>query len=71
MTLSNATFTDATLLTANFILNNAPAGSVASVSYVNASTARITLGFNGMDFDQNYPNFSVTVNSAELSVPIT
>lgn len=70
LTLSNATFTDATLLAANFTLNNAPAGlSVASVSYVNASTARITLGFNGMDFDQNYPNFSVTVNSAELSVP--
>lgn len=66
-TLSNATFTDGSLLASNFILNNAPAGlSIQSVIYVNSTTASIILAFNGSDFDTNYP-LSVTVLAAEVS----
>lgn len=66
--VQNTTFTDGTLLTSNFILNNAPAGlSIQSVSYVNSTTATIILAFNGTDFDVNYSSFTVTVAAAEIS----
>ncbi len=67
--LADATFTDDVLMTANFTLNNAPAGlSVQSVSYVNSTTALITLAFTGVDFDANFAGFSVAVAAAEVSV---
>ena len=57
-----------------FTLNNAPMGlSVQSVSYVNSTTATITLAYTGADFDVNYPAFSVTIAASEISVdyPVT
>ncbi len=69
LTLSNANFSDASLLSSNFSLNNAPLGIyIQSVSYVNSVTATILLGFNGTDFDANFTAFSVTVAGSELSV---
>ena len=73
-TLSDASFSDSSLLASNFTLNNAPAGlSIQSASHVNPTTALITLAFTGTDFDSNYVDFSITVATAELSVdyPVT
>ena len=67
--LQNTTFTDAGLSLGNFSLNNAPAGlSISNVSYVNSTTAILTLAFTGADFDNNVTGFSVTVADAEIAV---
>ena len=74
LTLSDSTFHDNVLIAANFTLNNAPMGlSVQSVSYVNSTTATITLAYTGADFDVNYSAFSVTIAASEISVdyPVT
>lgn len=68
LTLLNTTFTDTSLLAANFTLNGAPAGlSVQNVIYVDSATALVILAFTGEDFDVNYNSFSVTVADAEIA----
>ena len=73
-TLSDASFSDSSLLASNFTLNTAPAGlSIQSVSHVNPTAALITLAFTGTDFNSNHADFSITAAAAELSVdyPVT
>jgi len=66
--LSNATFSDATLLASNFTLNNAPSGtSVSGVTYNSTTSAALTLTFNGTDFDSNVSNLTVSIAASELS----
>ena len=68
LALSNTAFTDGTLSSANFTLNNAPTGtSVNSVTYNTSTSATITLTFNGTDFDANVSTFSITVAGSELT----
>lgn len=72
--LTDATFADGVLLISNFTLNSAPAGlGIQNISYVNTTTAIITLAFTGEDFDANYGSYSLTVAAAEISVdyPVT
>jgi len=66
LVLTGTTFTDNNLLISNFTLNNAPAGlSIQSVNYINPTTAIVTLNFNGLDFDINYYNVSITIAAEE------
>ncbi len=66
--LVNETFTDNTLSSANFVLNNAPNGTtVANVEYSSANKANVTLTFDQTDFDQSINNFSLTIKGVELS----
>jgi len=68
LTLDQVEFEDGTILPANVVLNNAPAGvTVASVSHTSSTTATITLDYDGTDFDDDVLDFSVTVLAAELS----
>jgi len=68
LALTEVTFVDATLNPANFTLNNAPSGtSVSSVTYTGSAAATVTLAYDGSDFDIDVTNFSITINSAELS----
>jgi len=66
--LSNDTFVDETLSSSNFTLNNAPTGvTIKSIVYVSATTATVTLAFNGTDFDADVSNFNITIATAELT----
>jgi len=68
LVLTEVTFVDATLNPANFTLNNAPSGtSVSSVTYTGSAAATVTLAYDGSDFDTDVFDFSITINSAELS----
>jgi len=68
LVLSNITFIDGTLSPPNFLLNNAPSGTlVSSVSYTGSAAATVTLAYDGSDFDTDVTNFSITISSAELS----
>ncbi len=69
MTLSQEYFATANLNTANYILNNAPAGlTVASVNYVDSTHATLVLAYDSVnfDFDTDIPNFSLRINAPEL-----
>jgi hypothetical protein len=58
----------------DFTLNNAPAGtSISSVRKHNDTEVTLTLQHDGTDFDSTYPNFSVTVSAAAVSIdsPVT
>lgn len=66
--LANKTFTDATLVLANFTINNVPLGTTKNIiSYEGADTATITLAFDGTDFDTDITNFSITIDASELA----
>ncbi|MEN8122421.1 MAG: T9SS type A sorting domain-containing protein [Bacteroidota bacterium] len=68
LTLTNTNFLDNQLNAANFQLNNAPSGtSIVSILYIDENSAEINLAFNGTDFEIDYPNFSTTVMSNEIS----
>ncbi|HAZ03973.1 MAG TPA: hypothetical protein DCY97_17645 [Marinilabiliales bacterium] len=68
LTVLNETFADATLDKANFSLNNAPTGvTVDAVSYGTATTATLTLAYDGTDFDANVTNLTVTCAGAEFT----
>ncbi|MCK4345880.1 MAG: hypothetical protein KAX05_11400, partial [Bacteroidales bacterium] len=68
ITLAEVQFIDATLDPANFTLDNAPTGTlVESVSYTNSVTATVTIIYDGSDFDTHITNFSITINTDELS----
>jgi hypothetical protein len=68
LTITNEQFADGTLTTANFTLNNAPTGlTVASVLWVSATQAVVTLAFDGTDFDTDYTNFRIVVAATELT----
>nr|MBS9767902.1 lamin tail domain-containing protein [Flavobacteriaceae bacterium] len=65
--LENETFKDSTLDKANFILENAPNGiTIKSVTYVDDKNAKVTLSFDGTDFDADVTNFGLTVKKEEL-----
>ena len=74
VTVSNETFADNTIAPASITLNNAPAGlSAGTVTWLTSTTAEITLGFSGTDFDADINNFSITVAGSELTLgnPLT
>lgn len=67
-------FKDSTLARSNFVLNNAPAGlTVGGVVYGTVTSASLILSYDGTDFFNDYPNFSVTVSGPELAsnLPLT
>ena len=69
VTITNATY-DAALLTTDFTLNGAPAGTtINSVLRNSATQATLTLAFDATDFDTN-ASMSVTVLQAAFS-PVT
>ena len=66
VTITNATY-DASLLTTDFTLNGAPAGTtINSVVRDTGTQATLTLAFDGTDFDTN-ASMSVTVLQAAFS----
>jgi len=66
--LTNETFTDGSLELANFAINNVPLGTTKNgISYEGSDTATITLAFDGIDFDIDYTDFSITINGLELT----
>jgi len=68
LTLTNGTFTDNSLATSNFVLNNPPIGvNILTVNYTDATHATVELVYDGSDFDVNIPNFSIKIKAAELS----
>jgi endonuclease I len=67
LALTNTSFADATLLVSNFTLNGAPTGlSLQSVQYLGSTSARLILGFDGTDFDDNL-SLSVNISPVELT----
>ncbi len=67
ITLENETFLDANLEITNFTLQNAPNGlTINSVSYVDSKNAKVTLSFDGTDFDTDIYNFGIKVKKEEL-----
>ncbi|PID82034.1 MAG: hypothetical protein CSB16_03380, partial [Clostridiales bacterium] len=65
--LENETFKDNTLDKANFILQNEPNGTtIKSVTYVDDKNTKVTLSFDGTDFDADVTNFGLTVKKEEL-----
>ncbi len=79
--LSNDKFSTGLLSPSQFMLNHAPAGlTIGSVGYTDSVHASLTLAFDGTDFDQSIPDFSVSIGGAILasgsplfsnSIPIT
>lgn len=68
LTLTGEIFKNELITASNIILNNKPAGhTVASVTKNSTTNTTVTLAYDGMDFDSNISNFSVTVNAAELA----
>lgn len=66
--LSGTTFVDESLDKANFALNKAPSGvSIESVTYTDPTQCTVNLAFDGMDFDSNVKNFSLTIAATELN----
>lgn len=67
LTIINDQFVDhTTLVPADFILNNAPAGtSISGISGSSVSAADLTLGYNDTDFDTDV-SMSVSIKSAAL-----
>ena len=60
-------FVDNILDSANFSLVNAPTGlTISSVQYVDQTHARVTLSFDGTDFDSN-KEFAITISKDELN----
>ncbi len=50
-----------------FILNNAPAGlNIIAAKAISQTEAMLTLTFNGMNFDKDIPDFSVTIKKELL-----
>jgi uncharacterized repeat protein (TIGR02543 family) len=69
-TWASSTSSSPTLDLSGFSLNNAPPGlSIASVNYVDASHATLTLADVGTNFDTPYDNLSVTISSSQLPSP--
>jgi len=69
--LQNVAFTDNSLSISNFIVNCDLGGlSVSSVQYNSGTTATVSLSYNGLDFDSNYP-VNISVLASELSVNST
>lgn len=67
--LTDETFVDTTLETANFTLTNAPVGTtVEGVSYTDDTHADVSLAFDGTDFDTDVTDFTITVEGAELRI---
>ena len=74
LSISNESFADATLDKANFSLNNAPVGvTVSDVTYNSATSATVTLAYDGTDFDVDVTTMSITVAGAEMALgnPLT
>ncbi len=74
VTVSNETFADNIIPNTSVTLNNAPAGlSVGTFLWLTSSTAEITLGYTGGDFDSDINNFSITIAGAEFTLgnPLT
>ncbi len=67
ITLNNETFTDLTLSTGNFTLNNVPGLSIESFGTITSTTAIVNLAFTPGDFDAEINNFSITINPSELT----
>lgn len=65
--LTDESFADNTLSTSNFILNNTPLGtSIQSIVYNSATSATVTIAYNGADFDTDITDFNLTILEAEL-----
>lgn len=66
--LSNDKFSTGSLSSSQFLLNHAPAGlTIGSVVYTDSVHASLTLAFDGTDFDQSIPDFSVSIGGAILA----
>ncbi|MEN8122622.1 MAG: hypothetical protein ABFS35_19935 [Bacteroidota bacterium] len=66
-TLVGESFADELIEISNIQLNNAPTGlSIESINYVNEKNIEIILEFDGTDFDEDYSDFSFTINASEL-----
>lgn len=69
VTLDGAAFVDPMLIPGNFSFVNAPAGcTVEGVTYTNATTCVVDLGFDGTDFDSDLTNLNLTIAADELSI---
>lgn len=68
VSVSSETFVDGILDKTNFTLNNAPAGvTISDVAYISATSATVTLAYDGTDFDANVTNLTITVAASELT----
>ncbi len=66
--LIDAKFTTGVSAKSAITLNNGPDGlSVADYTILTDSTAKITLDFLNIDFDSDYPTFSITIDGAMLT----
>lgn len=69
LSLNGEYFIDQNLLLTNFQLIGAPPGtSIESVQYLDNSNIKISLAFNGTDFDVNYNQFTIRILAPELSM---
>jgi len=67
VTLSGTTFLNNELDSLNFTLNNAPSGlTVERVVYIDETSCRVNLAYNGTDFDSDVTDFSLTIAAVEL-----
>jgi len=72
VTLTGSTFTDNILATSNFTLNNVPAGvTLSQVTWVSSTSCYLTLLYNNTTYTTDYPNFTLTINAAELTPATT
>jgi hypothetical protein len=67
LTLTEAEFKNPTLAVSNFTHNGPGVISIDAVTYVNRTTATITLGLNG-NLENDVDNFQITVNATELDI---
>ena len=66
--LYEASFLSSDILLSNISLNNAPEGLIASnISYQGMHAALLTLAFDGTNFDEDYTEFSITIDGDELT----
>jgi hypothetical protein len=66
--LNQLRFTDNSLNLSKFTLSGIPSGvNISSVSYINDTSALLTLSFDGSDFDTN-KTISLTITSDELNI---
>ena len=66
--LDGATF-NSPIEIADFSINNHPVGlSISSVTEISGDSAVIDLAFDGTDFDDDYPNFNVTLLASGSSL---
>lgn len=65
--LSGTSFKDGTLDSGKFTLNNVPTGtSIESITYTDGTHCTVNLAYSGRDFDSNFTNATLTIDSTEL-----